>query len=87
MGWGSKCTGPGVGSGFESWCVPLSSHVQLFVTPWTAAGQASPSFTTSSQHFLKLMSIESVMLYKHLILCCPPSPPAFNLFQHQGLFQ
>ena len=27
------------------------------------------------------------MLSNHLILCCPPSSPAFNLFQHQGLFQ
>ena len=33
------------------------------------------------------MSIESVMQSNHLILCCPPSPPACNLSQHQGLFQ
>ena len=42
----------------------------LFVTPWTAAHQASLSFTTS-QSLLKLMSIELVMLSNHLILCCP----------------
>ena len=36
------------------------SHVQLFVTPWTAARQASMSFTIS-QSLLKLMSIQSVM--------------------------
>ena len=36
------------------------SHVQLFVTPWTAAHQASLSFTMS-QSLLKLLSIESVM--------------------------
>ena len=47
------------------------SRVQLFVTPWTAAHQASPSFTISWS-FLKLMSIESVMLSNHLILFHPP---------------
>ena len=42
---------------------------------------------TISWSLLKLMSIESVMQSNHLILCCPPSPPACNLSQHQGLFQ
>ena len=46
------------------------SHVQLFATPWTAARQASLSFTISWS-LLKLMSIESVMPSNHLILCCP----------------
>ena len=46
------------------------SRVQLFVTPWTAALQASPSIT-SSQSLLKLVSIELVMPFNHLILCCP----------------
>ena len=46
------------------------SHVRLFVTPWTAAHQASLSFTIS-RSWLKLMSIESVMPSNHLILCCP----------------
>ena len=46
------------------------SHVWLFVTPWTAAHQASLSFTVS-QSLLKLMSIESVMPSNHLILCRP----------------
>ena len=41
--------------------VQLLSHVWLFVTPWTAAHQASLSIT-NSQSLLKLMSIESVML-------------------------
>ena len=46
------------------------SRVQLFVTPWTAARQTSLSITNS--HSLpKLMSIESVMPYNHLILCHP----------------
>ena len=46
------------------------SCVQLFVTPWTAAHQASLSITNSwSLH--KLMSIQSVMPSNHLILCHP----------------
>ena len=46
------------------------SHVQLFMTPWTAECQASLSIT-NSQSLLKLMSIASVMPSNHLILCCP----------------
>ena len=46
------------------------SHVQLFVTPWTAACEASLSIT-NSWSLLKLMSIESVMPSNNLILCCP----------------
>ena len=42
----------------------------LFATSWTAARQASLSFTVSWS-LLKLMSIESVMPSNHLILCCP----------------
>ena len=45
-------------------------RIQLFVTPWTAAHQASLSIT-NSQSLLKLMSIESVMPSNHLILCRP----------------
>ena len=44
------------------------SRVRLFVTPWTAACQASLSII-NSQHLLKLMSIELVMPSNHLILC------------------
>ena len=61
------------------------SRVRLFVTPWTAACQVSLSFTISWS-LLKLMSIASVMLSNHLILC----EPLFllpSLSQHQGLFQ
>ena len=50
--------------------VQLLSHVQLFVTPQTEAPQASLPIT-SSQSFLKFMSIESVKPSNHLILCCP----------------
>ena len=46
------------------------SCVQLFATPWTAACQASLSFIISWS-LLKFMSIESVMVSNHLILCCP----------------
>ena len=45
------------------------SRVWLFATPWTAACQASLSFTISGT-LLKLMSIESVMPSNHLTLCC-----------------
>ena len=46
------------------------AHVRLFAAPWTAARQASLSFTVS-QSLLKLMSIELVMPSNHLILCHP----------------
>ena len=46
------------------------SCVQLFVTPWTAARQASPSIT-NSQSLLRLTSLDSVMPSNHLILCRP----------------
>ena len=64
------------------------SHVQLFATPWTAAPQASVSFTIS-QSLLKLMSIESVMPSNHLILCCPllllPSVfPSIRVFSNES---
>ena len=60
------------------------SCVQLFVTPCTAANQASFSIT-NSQSLLKLMSIESVIPSKHLILLSP-SPLIFSLSnEHPGL--
>ena len=46
----------------------LLSHVQIFVTWWTAAHQATLSFTIS-RSLLKLLSIESVMSSNHLMLC------------------
>ena len=54
-----------------------------FATPWTAACQASLSII-NSQSLLKLMSIELVIPSPPLL---SPSPPAFNLSQHQDLFQ
>ena len=50
--------------------VQLLSHVRLSVTPWTAARQASLSLSIS-QSMIKLMSIESLMPFNHLILCHP----------------
>ena len=46
------------------------NHVQFFVTLWTAACQASLSFTIN-RSLLKLMSIELVMPSNHLIFCLP----------------
>ena len=62
------------------------SCVWLFATPWTAACQASLSIT-NSWSLPKLMSIESVMPSNHLHPLSSPSPPTFNLSQHQGLFK
>ena len=67
--------------------VQLLSHVRLFVTPWTAAGQASLSIT-NSWSLLKLMSIESVMPSNHFILCHPlllPSIfPSIRVFSNES---
>ena len=62
------------------------SHVWLFVIPWTAARQASRSIS-SSWSLLKLKSIKSMMPSKPSHPLLSPSPSAFNLSQHQGLFQ
>ena len=50
--------------------VQLLSFVRLFGIPWTVTCQTLLS-STISRSFLKLMSIESVMLSNHFILCCP----------------
>ena len=60
----------------------------LFATPWTAVCQAPLSFTVSWS-LLRFMSIESVMLSNHLILCCPllllPSiSPSFRVFSSES---
>ena len=65
------------------------SHVQLFVTPWIAARQASLSIT-NSHSLLKLMSIESVMSSNHLIICRPlfllPSIfPSIRVFSNESV--
>ena len=55
---------------WDVFVVQSLSRVQLFVTPWTAAHQASLSFTIS-QSLLKLLSTELMMPSNHLILCHP----------------
>ena len=66
----------------------MLSRVQLFPTTWTAARQASLSIT-NSQSLLKLMSIESVMPFNHLSLCCPfllPSIfPSIRVFSSESV--
>ena len=64
------------------------SRVQLFVTPWITAHQASLSIT-NSRSSLKLTSIESVMPSSHLILCCPlfllpPIPPSIRVYSNES---
>ena len=64
------------------------SRVQLFVTPWIAAHQASPSFT-NSRSSPRLTSIESVITSSHLILChplllLPPIPPSIRVFSNES---
>ena len=64
------------------------SCVQLSATPWTAARQAS-LFITNSQSLLKLMSIQSVRPFNHLILCHPlllPSIfPSIRVFSNESV--
>ena len=67
----------------------LSSCIQLFVTPWTAAHQASLSIT-NSWSLLKLMSIKSVIPSNHLVLCHPllllPSIfPSIRVFSNESV--
>ena len=59
---------------FVAVVVQLLSRVQLFAASWTTASQAALSFTISW----------SLLPFHPL---SPPSPPALNLSQHQGLFQ
>ena len=66
----------------------MLSHVQLFVTVWTAACQASLSIT-NSWSLLRLMSIESVMPSNHFILCrfllLPSTVPSIRVFSNESV--
>ena len=62
------------------------SCVRLFVTPWSAACQASSSIT-NCQSLPKPMSIDSLMPSQPSHPLASPSPPALNLSQHQGLLK
>ena len=73
--------------GTVQWFSPLVLSDSL-LTPWTAAHQTSLSIT-SSQSLVKLMSIESVMPFNHLILCYPllflPSIfPSIRVFSNES---
>ena len=79
---------PKIWHNFNSQSVQSLSHVRLFVTPCTAARQASLSITNSRSP-PKPMSIVSVMPSNHLILCCPllllPSIfPSIRVFSNES---
>ena len=89
------CTGEGNNIALYKHCVISGkfccSVIQLcstLVTPWTAACQASLTFSISWS-LLKLMFVESMMPSKHLILCCPlillPSVfPSIRIFSSES---
>ena len=84
---GGFYTAEPLGKTFSS--IQLLSHLRLFVTPWTAARQASLSITNSLS-LLKFMSIKSVMPFNYLILCCPllllPSIfPSIRVFSNESV--
>ena len=67
------------------------SRVQLFTTPWTAACQDSLSFTISWS-LLKLISIDSVMPFNHLVLChllflLPSIFPSIRIFSRESVLR
>ena len=75
----------------QSWfcCCSVSKTCPTLCDPWTTAIQAFPRFTIS-QSLLKLMSIESVILSNHLILCQPllllPSIfPSIRVFSNESV--
>ena len=73
----------------ELFCVQSSSHIQIFAIPWTAACQASLSFTIS-QSLLKLISIESIIIPSnhltlcHLLLFLPSISPSIRVFSNES---
>ena len=69
----------------EVFVVQSLSHVQLFVTPWTAARQASLSFTILELAQTHVHWINDAIQPSYPL--SSPFPPAFNLSQHHGLFQ
>ena len=87
LGWASSQVA-GLASQEIFCCCSVAQSCRLFVTPWTAAHQASLSIT-NSQSLLKLMSIESLMPSNHLILCRPllllPSIfPSIRVFSNES---
>ena len=90
--WGQVCClNSHISSSLHILVVQSLSHVQLFVTPWTAICQASLSFIIS-RNFLKLISVELVILCRwyYTILSHPLLPPflfVLSFSQLQSLFQ
>ena len=83
------CTSSSNGKMYVTCVVQSLSHVQLFVTPWTAARQASLSITNSPS-LLKLMSIESVMPSNHPTRCRPLLPsifPSIRVFSNESVLR
>ena len=60
-------------------------HVRFFATPWTAARQASLSITNSWFIQIHVNWVNDAIQPSHPL--SSPSPPAFNISQHQGLFE
>ena len=84
----TKCYYLIMASEWDDFVVQLLSCVQLFATPWTAASLAFLSFTIFWS-LLKLMSIQSVMPFNHLVLCHPllllPSVfPCIRVFSNES---
>ena len=74
---------------FQFSSIQLFSRVRLFATPWITARQASLSIT-NSQSLPKLLSIESVMPFNHLILCrslflLPSIFPSIKVFSNESV--
>ena len=74
-----------IGNLFSS--VQFSSVAQSCPILWNLTTHQASLSIMNSQSLLKLMSIESVMPSNHLNPLSSPSPPTFNLSQHQGLFK
>ena len=71
---------------YHLFVVQLSSHVHLFVTPWTAACQGFPLCHYLPEHAQTHVHwVSDTIQPSHPLLT--PSPPDLSLSQHQGLFQ
>ena len=76
---------------FTSLVSSVAQSCPTLHNPWTAARQASLSIT-NSQNLLKLISIELVMPFNHLILCCPllllpPIFPSIRVFSSESVLR
>ena len=83
--WNVRSMNPGKFSSVQFSSVQSLSCVQLFATPWTEVHQASLSFTISKFAQTHVHWVGDAIQPSHPLWS--PSPPAFNLSEHQGLFQ